>query len=531
MIVLENEPRESLEKGELMAQVTLISPITKQSIQKKRVAAYCRVSTNYTDQKTSYANQIRVYQKMIRQKPEWELVDIFADEGISGTQAENRPEFQRMMRMCERREIDLILVKSMSRFARNVKESLEYVRKLKSLGVGVIFEKEGINTMSIGDEMLLNTFSAIAQEESQAISQHIRMSITKRMECGDYVDSNAPYGFRLIDKKLAVYEPEAVVVRMIFQMYLNGCSTKEIARELTERGILTKNGKEKWRPAKIAYMLSNERYVGDCKYQKTYRSTTVPFKQMKNRGNEDMFYASDTHEGFIDRESFDKVQSLLKKRQRKYGKAQIGLNVYPLSKKVRCAECGAFFQRKVRSGQIKWLCSRHNEDQKACNSFYYSEERIYDGYLTMVNKLRFGEEKILNQVISKLEMASMLHKKNNQAARCISQNIAEINSKIAMLDQLHSKGYLTTDVYQSQVRELRNQLSILKTDRQDSFENRISEMLVAVKKLQVLLDEIEEPLETFDEKLFYETVVDMTLNNRDELTITLIGGLKFTERI
>ena len=149
----------------------------------------------------------------------------------------------------------------------------------------------------------------------------------------------------------------------------------------------------------------------------------------------------------------------------------------------------------------------------------------------MINKLRFGEERILSQVISKLEMASLIHKKNNQTAREISQGIAEINSKLMMLDQLHSKGYLTSDVYQAQARELRNQLSVLKADRQDSFENRITGMLTEVKKLQALLDEIEEPLEEFDEKLFFDTVVDMTINKKDEMTITLIGGLKFTELI
>jgi predicted nuclease with TOPRIM domain len=149
----------------------------------------------------------------------------------------------------------------------------------------------------------------------------------------------------------------------------------------------------------------------------------------------------------------------------------------------------------------------------------------------MINKLRFGEERILSQVISKLELASTIHKKNNQTAREISQGIAGINSKLMMLDQLHSKGYLAADVYQAQARELRNQLSALKADRQDSFENRITEMLTEVRKLQALLDEIEEPLEEFDEKLFFDTVVDMTINKKDEMTITLIGGLGFTELI
>lgn len=159
-----------------MPRAKLISPITKESLG-KRVAAYCRVSTNYADQKTSYATQIRVYQKMINENPDWTLVDIFADEGISGMRAENRPEFQRMISVCERGEIDIILVKSLSRFARNVKEALEYTRKLRRAGVSVIFEKEGINTTSMGDEMLLSTFSAIAEERNHSRSH--RISVTQ----------------------------------------------------------------------------------------------------------------------------------------------------------------------------------------------------------------------------------------------------------------------------------------------------------------------------------------------------------------
>ena len=278
-----------------MPQVKLISPITRQEIRKIRVAAYCRVSSNSADQQNSYANQIRVYTSLIQRKKEWELVEIFADEGLSGMNAQNRTEFQRMIKMCEQHQIDLIVTKSVSRFARNAKESLEYVRKLKLLGVGVQFEKEGIYTLALGDEMLLNTFSAIAQEESKAISQNQRLSIVKRMQSGEYVDSNAPYGFRLVDKALVIYEPEAAIVRMMFENYLSGQSTSEIARDLNSRGIKTKTGKSTWRSTKVAYILGNERYCGDCKYQKTYRDTTVPFKQFRNRGQEDMFYASMTH--------------------------------------------------------------------------------------------------------------------------------------------------------------------------------------------------------------------------------------------
>ena len=202
----------------------LISPATRQVLCKLRVAAYCRVSSNSADQKNSFATQERVYRKRITENPDWELVDIFADEGLSGMKADTRPEFQRMIRMCELHQIDLILTKSVSRFARNVKEALSYTRKLKLLGVGVQFEEDGVNTLAMADEMLLNTFAAIAQEESKSISQNQRLSIVKRMEMGEYIASNAPYGYRLINKALTIYEPEAEIVRWIFTAYLNGMS-------------------------------------------------------------------------------------------------------------------------------------------------------------------------------------------------------------------------------------------------------------------------------------------------------------------
>lgn len=263
-----------------MPVAKLIAPTTKQEIPKLRVAAYCRVSSNSADQRNSFATQEHVYTKYIAKKQEWELVDIFADEGLSGMKADNRPEFQRMIRMCELHQIDLILTKSVSRFARNVKEALSYTRKLKLLGVGVQFEEDGVNTLAMADEMLLNTFAAIAQEESKSISQNQRLSIVKRMESGEYIASNAPYGYRLIDKKLVIYEPEAEVVRWIFAAYLNGMSTVEIAHELSAKSVLTKGKKEQWKANRIAYILSNEKYDGDTLFQKYYGEETVPFKNI-----------------------------------------------------------------------------------------------------------------------------------------------------------------------------------------------------------------------------------------------------------
>ena len=382
----------------------------------------------------------------------------------------------------------------------------------------------------MGDEMLLNTFSALAQEESQSISMNQRLSIVKRMELGEYVDSNAPYGYRLVDKMLTVYEPEAGIVRNIFALYLQGFSTSEIARELNKLNIPTKSGKETWRPSRVAYILRNEKYIGDSFYQKTYRETTVPFNQHTNRGQEDRFYAKGTHPGIVDKNVFDTVQTLIEKRKENFSKVTTQ-NIYPLTSRIQCSECGSFYRRRIVSGTVKWVCSLHKDDSTACSSNYYSEERIYDGFISMVNKLRFSEDNILGQVISRLEMTLAAMKRNNTAARDLSKSIAELNAKLLMLEQLRSKGYLAPEVYQAQANEINAELAKLKDVRQEKFNSKAATMLEKVRKLKMLIFELEEPLEAFDEKLFLEIVKSIQINKEDEMSVEFLGGLRFRERI
>ncbi len=513
-----------------MRTVTRISPITRQEVGKLRVAAYCRVSSNSADQLNSYANQIRFYTAMIQKRQEWEMVEIFADEGLTGTKADTRPEFQRMIQMCELHQIDLIIVKSVSRFARNTKEALEYCRQLKLLGVGVQFEKEGINTLSLGDEMLLNTFAAIAQEESVAISQNVRLSNSKRMADGTFVCNNAPYGYRLVDKVLVEYPPEANVVRRIFTDYLNGKSATAIACQLNEEQIPTKNGHAKWKSYTITYILGNERYVGDSLFQKSCRTATFPFKKQRNRGQEDQYAASNTHAGIIDRDSFDAVQKLLHKRQDSFSR-NTGFNQYILTSRIHCAECGSpYYKRNHKSG-IRWGCSKHINNPESCQSYYYAEERITDGIIAIINKLRFGQECILDEVIRRLMAVVAIHKKNNDTAYQLSAQIAELNAKLLTLEQLRSKGYLAEDVYQSQVMEVNHQLRQFKDERVSTLDSHLDTMLHEISKLKTLIDELDEPLEHMDDKLFQEIVAGISINNRDEMTVTLLGGLKFTEVI
>lgn len=280
----------------------------------------------------------------------------------------------------------------------------------------------------------------------------------------------------------------------------------------------------------MSYILKNERYIGDSFYQKTYRETTVPFNQHINRGQEDRFYAKDTHPAIVEKDVFDAVQKLIEKRKGNFAKTT-SQNIYPLTSRIQCSECGSFYRRRLISGTVKWVCSLHKDDSTACDSNYYSEERIYDGFITMVNKLRFSEDNILAQVISRLEMTLVAMKRNNLAARDMSKGIAELNAKLVMLEQLRSKGYLPIEVYQAQANDINAELAKLKDARQEEFQSKAATMLEEVKKLRILIFELEEPLEAFDEKLFLEIVKSIQINKKDEMSMELLGGLQFKERI
>lgn len=512
-----------------MARVTRIDPSTRCEIEKKKVCAYCRVSRNTADQLNSYARQIRVYTDLIRRNPDWQMVEIFADEGITGTSASKRPEFQRMLKLCEQKQIDLIITKSISRFARNTMEALDIVRKLKILGIGVQFEKEGINTLSLGDEMLLNTFTAIAQEESIAISERIRYSNTKRMESGDFIDGNAPYGYRMVDRVLIPKEDEAQIVRDIFDQYLKGASTHEIARNLNDAGIPGKFGST-WKVSTIRYILRNEKYIGDMLCQKTYHTNTLPFKQKRNRGEADQYYVEGSHEGIIDKNVFQKAQEIINSRKEKYLTDADSIQ-YPLTSKMHCTECGAFFIRKKTNGCVSWVCSNHGISKDNCPTHYIREIRIYDAFVCMINKLRFSQEQILDGVIKRLDEAIRRYRMNNADAYAISQQISEINAKLLMMEQLHQKQYLATDVYRMQSNELQSQITKLKARRVQLLSSKLEDAKTEIEKVSKAIGTIKEPLEEFDEELFKIVIEQISIDKNDNITFTLKGNISFTEEL
>lgn len=511
-----------------MREILRIDPLLGKTRAKTRVAAYCRVSSSSADQLNSYAHQINVYQTLISSRPQWELVEIFADEGITGTSAVKRQEFMRMIKMCEQKKIDLIVTKSVSRFARNVKEALEYVRRLKLIGVGVMFEKEGINTGSLADEMLLNTFAAIAQEESTSISQNLRLANKKRMADGDFRNAAEPYGFERIEGRLVPYSPEADVVREIYRCYLNGFSTGEIAKKLNERKVPTKKDCGKWSSYRIGYILANERNIGDSVYQKSF-TTGFPFKRKKNRGEEDQYYSTETHEGIVDRETFHRVQMLLEKRREENAR-KTEITEYPFTGKIRCAKCGAILRRRVIRGRERWCCSAHVEGSAKCDAHYVQTDRLESGFITMINKLRFGSKVLENIEANYLKIIRLI-KKTDEAERSYHKDIAELNGQLLMLDQLRGKGYLAQDVYQQKAKEIEKKIADLKSTRSVQSSSELDDNLKEIRRLKARLEELTDPMTSFDGRLFSEIVVSGTLSTDDELTLQFIGGLKFSERI
>ena len=251
---------------------------------KLRVAAYARVSSASEDQLNSYRVQNQYYSELISSNPDWEMVDIYADEGITGTSVEKREDFQRMIKDCRKGKIDRILVKSISRFARNTKDCLAAVRELKELGVSVQFEEQGIDTSKVSSEMVTAIMASLAQKQSESISGNVKWGVQKRMKDGTYIPAYLPYGYESINRRIQINKGQADVVQKIFSDFLVGRSTEQIAANLRVNNIPCKNGRAQWDSSSVRYILRNEKYTGNSKWQKYYTPSTFPFLCKINAG-------------------------------------------------------------------------------------------------------------------------------------------------------------------------------------------------------------------------------------------------------
>ena len=392
--------------------VSVIEPqksilVDKEKYHQKRVAAYCRVSTDSEEQLTSYQNQMRVYTEMIAANKEWEFAGLYADEGISGTRADKRPEFQRMIRDCQNGKIDYIITKSVSRFARNTVECLEYVRSLKAQGIGIFFEEQNIDTLKNESELYLVIYAGFAQSESESISKHITWTYRKNFEDGKVsFQYKRLLGYRKGEGgKPEIVPEEAAIVERIYEMFLAGQPVKVIAQTLQAEKIEILGKNLSFSKNMIMNILRNEKYCGDCILQKTVTVDCISKTRKVNQGEAPMYIVENNHPAIISREVFNRAQEELIRRQAlraKSDKTSITAtgkySKYALTEVLQCAECGSRYRRVTWTAhgrkKIVWRCiSRLDYGTKHCkDSITVEEEALHGAVVRALNRFHTEDE-------------------------------------------------------------------------------------------------------------------------------------------
>ena len=382
------------------------STAAKEKIKKLRVDAYCRVSTETEEQNLSYEVQVAHYTEFIKKNTEWEFAGIFADDGISGTNTKKREEFNRMIEECMEGNIDLVITKSISRFARNTLDCLKYIRQLKEKYIAVYFEKENINTMDAKGEVLLTIMASLAQQESQSLSQNVKLGLQYRYQQGKVqVNHNRFMGYTKDEEgNLIIVPEEAEIIKRIYREYLEGKSLVGIGRDLEKDGILTAAGKPRWRPETIKKILLNEKYIGDALLQKTFTVDFLTKKRVKNEGHVPQYYVENSHEAIIPKELFLQAQEELHRRSNIYTGAdknkRIYSSKYALSTITFCGDCGDIYRRVYWNihgrKEFVWRCvTRIEQGPEVCKNRTVKEAELYDAVMTAINRLLAGGDNMI----------------------------------------------------------------------------------------------------------------------------------------
>ena len=489
-----------------------------------RMAAYARTSSDSSDQQHSYAAQVKHYTEYIGAHPEWTLIDIYADEGLTGTETGKREEFQRMLADCKRGKIDRILVKNISRFARNTSDCLTAVRLLKSLGVTVFFEKENLDTADMTGEFLLTMHGMAAQDESLTISSNLRWATRRRMADGTFLSGSTPYGYRLQGRELVIYKPEAETVRQIFAWYLGGMGRSAIVNRLRRE-----RPDEGWRDSRVYYILQNEHYIGDALFQKKFSTGTLPYRRQVNKGQLPQYYVEEYNIPIIREEDFRAAQALFRQRKGIGGKAPLGQ--YPLSRKITC-RCGTPFRRRVINGKVAWECRRHNQHPEECPMPGIAEALIYEAFTAMVNKLVGHRAYIFTPMLTQLEQMQARHSGTQQKIYEIDKKVADMTAQCHTIARLHGKGILSAADFTAQTGRVNRQVNTLRAERRRLLrEDEENSCFADLRALDEALSTVTEIQTCLDEVLFAEIMQGITVMSTAELRFQLLGGLELSETI
>lgn len=535
----------------IKARNTLSSRAKTNLTKRLRVAAYCRVSTDSEDQINSYKSQVQYYTDLINNNSEWSLADIYADEAITGTQVTKREDFQRLINDCMNGDVDLIVTKSISRFARNTLDTLKYVRMLKEKGIAVFFEEENINTLTMDGELLLVILSSVAQQEVENISANVKKGLKMKMQRGELVGFQGclGYDYHPEDKTITINDEEAEIVRYIFKRYIEGAGGSVIAQELQNLGYKTKRGSSTWAETTVIGIIKNEKYKGDILMGKTFTLDPISKRRLDNFGEEDQFYIRDHHEAIISEEVFNAAQEILKRRAKPRrlgtdGKREKFSRKYAFSCLLECGFCGGTLTRRswhsgTQYNKIIWQCvTATKKGKKFCpDSKGIAEETIEQAFIESYRLLCKNNEDVLGEFISRTEEALSAGNAGKQLAKA-EKDIEALEAKRAKLVDMHLEGIIDKATYEEKYFDLTEQIEQLNStcrDLQDASETE-STMKRRISEFRKTLEQ-NEVLETFDRYVF-ESVVEKVIvggydedGNKDPAMLTFIYKTGFKNSV
>ena len=470
---------------------------------------------------------------------EWTMAGIFADEGITGTSARKRPEFLRMIRQCRQGRIDLILVKSISRFARNTVDCLNYIRLLKEQNIAVFFEKENINTLESDSELLITMMGAFAQAESESISANVRWGKRQAMKEGRVsIQCSRSYGYREgPDGEPEVIPQQAEVVRRIYDTYLAGSSLRNICNMLEQEGIPSKMGQVQWTVGTVRNILTNEKYCGDVLTQKTYIKSCMDKRVIRNHGELPQYLIRNNHEGIVDRDTYDRVQAEVARRNGTRASSQktapTGITRYSskfaLTERLVCGECGTLYRRCtwVKKGEkrIVWRCiSRLDHGKKYCHHSPTMEEGpLQKAIIAAINRRMSGRDELLDRVTSAVQSEIGATRHGGTTPSDIDRRLKELEAETARLIR-EAAGDIRG--YQSQFRAVMDEAAALKERKKKLLDEKEqnTESCLRIQGVVNKLESAPSQLTEWDESLIRQLVETVTVLSKDTIRVTMNGG-------
>lgn len=520
---------------------------------KLRVAAYCRVSTLLEQQEGSYEAQVDYYTEKINSNTNWKCAGIFADDGKSATQTKKRDDFNAMIDECMAGKIDLVLTKSVSRFARNTVDALQCIRKLKEKNIPVIFEKEGVNTMESGGELLITILSSQAQEESRNISENTRWGLTRRFENGIISVNHKKFLGYTKDEEgnLVVVPEEAVIVKRIYREYLEGKSIIQIAKGLEVDGIKTVTGLSQWNVGTIDRMLSNEKFCGDACMQKTYTVDFLTKKRVKNKGYVPQYYIEDNHEAIIPKELFNQVQ-VEKTRRASLHKASIARKAkkekqekskysskYVLTELLICAECGHAYRRQTWSkyGQktAVWRCEdrlKQGASSRCQNSPTLKEEQLHDAIMNAINKVVDNSGEFIGTF-----RENVIRVIGNYSAQSgvteYDVKIEELQKQMLKLIEDNAKQGAVSNEFDDVYKHLSEQINEMKKAKikHVQAQKQAENYAARVEALDTAMTTVSPQVREFDQELVKRLIYSIKVHRGMKITIQFHSGIVMTEEI